>query len=48
MYSMKLIEPIAKMICKIMNLSLHFCELSLPKEQFPQKHSTITSLSRIE
>jgi hypothetical protein len=28
---MKLVEPTAKLVCRIMKLSLHFCELILPK-----------------
>jgi hypothetical protein len=32
MISMKSVEPIAKLVCKIMKLSLHFCEFILPEE----------------
>ena len=34
MIPMKLIEPIAKLVRKIMKLSLQFCELILPKEYY--------------
>ena len=34
MISKKLIELNAKLICKIMNLSLHFCEIILSKEYY--------------
>lgn len=30
--SMKLVEAIAKLVCKIMNLSLQFCVFILPKK----------------
>jgi len=32
MIPMKLVEPIARLVCKIMKLSLQFCEFILPKE----------------
>ena len=34
MIPMKLVEPIGKLVCKIMKLSLHFYELILPKEYY--------------
>lgn len=35
MISMKWVELIAKVICKIMKLSSHFCEFILPKKYVP-------------
>ena len=34
---MKLVEPIAKLVCNIMKLSLHLCEFILPTEYYPCK-----------
>ena len=31
-FQWKLVEPIAKLVCKIMKLGLHLCEFVLPKE----------------
>jgi hypothetical protein len=38
MILVKSVEPIAKLVCKIMKLSLHFHEFILPKECHQQNH----------
>jgi hypothetical protein len=38
----ELIEPIAKLVCKIMKLSSHLCELILPKEYFTKQIHYVT------